>query len=58
MKQIGPGMWMYTAEEFEEEQKEWADDDGFKHFEPNQNFVIITDDGQCFDSDGSEAYEA
>ena len=58
MRQIKPGMWMYTVEDFLIEQESWSDEDTYKEFEPNQNFVIITDDGQCWDSDGSEAYEA
>ena len=38
-------MCMYSKKEFLAEQATWCDEDEFKNYEPQNDYLIITDDG-------------
>ena len=45
MRQI-PNGCVYSREELLAEQKSWAENDPWKHYDPSQAFVTITNDGE------------
>jgi hypothetical protein len=53
MKVIECG-WIYTKDEFLEEQTTWPDEDMYKDYEPTKAYVIITDDGLLVETNDEE----